>query len=128
MIRTFLIVLLAFSVGACQRLQPIYTVQAHPIPTASADLGPEMITQLITGVAQSKGWLVDPVSSTEIRATQKWHTHTAVVLIATDGRTFSIRNDGSSNLLQQGDVIHREYNKRVHALEDAIEKRLYQRP
>ncbi|CAN5922273.1 hypothetical protein BH11PSE3_BH11PSE3_34560 [soil metagenome] len=119
---------MVLSVTACQRLQPIYTVQGHPIPSASADLGPEVITQLISGVAQSKGWLVDPMSSTEIRATQKWHSHAAVIFISTDGRTFSIRNDGSSNLLQQGDLIHREYNKRVRALEDAIEKRLYQRP
>jgi hypothetical protein len=120
--------LLVLAVGACQRIQPIYTVQAHPIPAASASLTPDQITQLITTTAQSKGWLVDPISSTQVRATQKWRTHSATVIISTDGRTYSINYEGSANLLQNGGVVHREYNERVHALEDAIEKRLYQRP
>jgi hypothetical protein len=120
--------LLVLAVGACQRIQPIYTVQAHPIPAASASLAPDQITQLITTAAQSKGWLVDPISSTQVRATQKWRTHSATVIISTDGRTYSINYEGSANLLQNGGVVHREYNERVHALEDAIEKRLYQRP
>jgi hypothetical protein len=51
-----------------------------------------------------------------------------VVLISNNGRSFSIREEGSTNLRQQGDEIHRAYNKRVHTLEDAIDKRLYQRP
>jgi hypothetical protein len=120
--------LLVLAVGACQRVQPIYTVQGHPIPAASANLTPDQITQLITTTAQSKGWLIDPISSTEVRATQKWRTHSASVIISNDGRTYSIRYDASTNLLQHGDAIHRQYNERVHALEDAIEKRLYQRP
>jgi hypothetical protein len=120
--------LLVLAVAACQRVQPIYTVQGHPIPAVSANLTPDQITQLITTTAQSKGWLVDPISSTEVRATQKWRTHSASVIISNDGRTFSIRYEGSTHLLQQGGSIHREYNERVHALEDAIEKRLYQRP
>jgi hypothetical protein len=65
--------------------------------------------------------------TTELRATQKWKDHTAVVLISQDGRTFSIRNENSTNLLQQGDMIHRAYNERIHALENAIEGRLAQR-
>jgi hypothetical protein len=120
--------LLVLAVGACQRIQPIYTVQARPIPAASASLTPDQITQLITATAQSKGWLVEPISSAQVRATQKWRTHSATVIISTDGRTYSINYEGSVNLLQNGGVVHREYNERVHALEDAIEKRLYQRP
>jgi hypothetical protein len=120
--------LLVLAVAGCQRVQPIYTVQGHPIPVASANLTPDQITQLITTTAQSKGWLVDPISSTQVRATQKWRTHSATVTITTDGRTYSINYDASTNLLQNGGSIHREYNERVRALEDAIEKRLYQRP
>jgi hypothetical protein len=119
--------LLILAVSACHRVQPIYSVQGHPIPSGSAGLTSAQITQLITSAAQSNGWLVDPVGPMEVRATQKWRDHTAVVFISHDGRSFSIRNENSSNLLQQGDVIHRAYNSRVHALEDAIEKRLSQR-
>ena len=68
---------------------------------------------------------MDQISQTEVRAKQKWRDHEAVVVISNNGRSFSIRNDGSTNLREQGDEIHRAYNKRVHELEDAIEKRLY---
>jgi hypothetical protein len=122
--------LLVVAAGLCAgeasaRVQPIYTVQGHPVPSASASLGPDQITQLIASTAQSTGWVVEPLSSTQLRATQKWRTHSATVIITTDGRTYSIHYETSTNLLQQGGSIHREYNKRVHALEDAIEKRLY---
>ena len=119
-IRRFAVLLLIVAIGACHRVQPIYTVQGHPIPSASAGLMPVQITQ-------SNGWSVEPVGPTELRATQKWKDHTAVVLISQDGRTFSIRNENSTNLLQQGDMIHRAYNERIHALENAIEGRLAQR-
>ena len=98
------------------------------MPAASASLTPDQVTQLIISTAQSKGWLIDPISPMQVRATQKWRTHSATVIISTDGRTYSINYEGSANLLQNGGVVHREYNERVHALEDAIEKRLQQRP
>ena len=122
------ILLLLAAVSACHRIQPIYSVQDHAIPSASLSLSAEQITQIIFRTAQSNGWMVDQVSPTELRATQKWKDHTAVVLISNNGRSFSIREEGSTNLRQQGDEIHRAYNKRVHTLEDAIDKRLYQRP
>lgn len=128
MVGRIAILLILLAVGACHRIQPIYSVQGHAIPSASLGLSAQQITQIIYNTAQSNGWLVDQIGPTELRATQKWRTHTAVVLISNDEKSFSTRIDGSSNLLQQGDAIHRAYNERVHALEDAIEKRLYQRP
>jgi hypothetical protein len=115
-------------VSACHRIQPIYNVQDHPIPSVSLGLSTTQVTQIITSVAQSKGWLVDPIGPTEVRATQKWRDHAAVIRISNDAKSFSIRNEGSTNLREQGDEIHRDYNTRVRALEDAIEKRLYMRP
>lgn len=122
------IVLLLLCVSACNRVQPIYTVQDHAIPTAARGQKTEQITLLITQAARSNGWLVDPVSPNEVRATQKWKDHSAVVRISHNDQVFSIRNDGSTNLLQQNDTIHRAYNARIRALESAIEKRLYQNP
>jgi hypothetical protein len=123
-----MVLLVVLAVGACQRIQPVYSVQGHAVPAASASLAPDQIMQLIVSTAQSKGWLIDPISPTQVRASQKWRTHSATVIISTDGRTYSINYEGSTNLLQNGGVVHREYNERVHALEDAVEKRLYQRP
>ena len=123
-----MVLLLVLAVGACQRIQPVYSVQGHAVPAASASLAPDQVMQLIVGTAQSKGWAIDPINPTQVRATQKWRTHSATVIITTDGRTFSINFDGSANLSQSGGVVHREYNERVHALEDEIDKRLQQRP
>jgi hypothetical protein len=122
------ILLLALTVGACQKIQPIYSVQGHPVPAASANLAPDQVMQLIVSTARSKGWTIDPINPMQVRATQKWRSHSATVIITTDGRTYSIYFDGAANLSQSGGVVHREYNERVHALEDEIDKRLQQRP
>ena len=106
-------------------MQHIYTVEGHPIPAGSVNSKTEEITEAIAQAARSNGWLVDRIGPSEVRATQKWKDHAAVVLISHDGKTFTVRNDGSTNLKQHDDVIHRAYNSRVRALEDAIEKRLY---
>lgn len=123
-----MVLLVVLALGACQRIQPVYSVQGHAVPATSASLAPDQIMQLIVSTAQSKGWLIDPIGPTQVRASQKWRTHSATVIITTDGRTYSINYEGSTNLLQNGGVVHREYNERVHALEDAIGKRLQQRP
>ena len=46
-IHRFVILLLVLTVGACQRIQPIYSVQGHPVPAASANLAPDQVMQLI---------------------------------------------------------------------------------
>jgi hypothetical protein len=126
-IRRFVILVLVLAVGACQRIQPIYSVQGHAVPTASAILAPDQVMQLIVSAAQSKGWTIDPINPTQVRATQKWRTHSATVIISTDGKTYSINFDGSTNLSQSGGIVHREYNERVRALENEIDRRLQQR-
>jgi hypothetical protein len=123
-----MVLLIVLALGACQRIQPVYSVQGHAIPAASASLAPDQVMQLIVSTAQSKGWLIDPIGPTQVRASQKWRTHSATVIITTDGRTYSINFDGAANLSQSGGVVHREYNERVHALENEIDKRLQQRP
>lgn len=125
-IKHAVILLLVLCVGACNRVQTVYTVQDHPIPTPSANRTPDQITEIIAQVVLSSGWLVDRLGPTELRATQKWRDHTAIVRIFVANNSYSIRNDGSINLLQNGDSIHRQYNDRVQKLERAIEKRLYQ--
>jgi hypothetical protein len=114
------------SLAGCHRVEPIYIVQHHPVPAPSRALSPSQVADLAATAARSKDWLVEPIGPTELRATQKWKDHVAIVIISTDGNGFSITNDGSSNLLQTGGSIHRAYNERVHILESAIEKELYQ--
>ncbi len=113
---------------SCHRIQPIYEVSGHPIPTASRNLNSDQITEAIIQTAQADGWLVDKTSATEVRATEKWKDHAAVVIISQDGKTFSMRNDGSTNLRQANGNIHKAYNDRVRKLESDIERRLYRIP
>jgi hypothetical protein len=50
--------------------------------------------------------------------------HEAVVSITYDTSRFSITNKGSRNLLQEGNEIHRRYNKWVQQLERAIREEI----
>jgi hypothetical protein len=122
------VVTLAITLASCNRVQPIYDVPGHSIPAASRDLNSTQITEAIIQTAQTDGWLVERMSATEIRATDKWKGHAAVVIISHDGKTFSIRNGGSTNLLQANGNIHKAYNERVRKLEAEIERRLYRNP
>ena len=118
-------VTLALLASGC-RIQPIYAVHDHPIPSVSRGLTTKEITQLMADAARNNGWTVDPIGPRELRATQRWRSHAAIVRITHDDRTFAIRNEGSTNLGQHEDeAIHRAYNRRVQALEAAIERRLH---
>lgn len=124
------VVLLAIAVSGCQNLhvEPIYTVQEHPIAPASRGMKAEDISLAIAQAAQSSGWMVERVGSRQIKATQKWEDHAAVVSISNDDQAFSIVNNGSVNLKEHDGLIHRQYNIRVRALEAAIDKQLSQKP
>ena len=78
-----MVLLVVLALGACQRIQPVYSVQGHAVPAASASLAPDQIMQLIVSTAQSKGWLIEPIGPTQVRASQKWRTHSATVIITT---------------------------------------------
>lgn len=111
--------------AGCQRIQPIYSVKDHPVPIAAQNQPLDSIELTIQSAAAAKGWRVDRVRPGLMRATQKWRDHTAIVDITYDQRSFSIDYEASSNLKAQGDQIHRAYNNFVKALEDEIDKRLY---
>jgi hypothetical protein len=119
---------LVLTIGSCHRIQPIYEVQGHPIPVASRGLTSAQIMDRIIQTTQADGWLVDRTGPSDVRATDKWKDHAAVVLISQDGTTFSIRNEGSTHLLQANGSIHKAYNERVRKLEAAIERKLSGNP
>jgi hypothetical protein len=120
-------ILLLVVLAGCNRVETIYIVRDHPLPALTQTPSTDQITDAIAEAAQSVGWEVERVSPGQLRATQKWHDHAAIVMITNTDKAFSIRNDGSTNLKSSGDKIHKEYNSRVHKLEAAIEQRL-QRP
>lgn len=112
-------------VGGCNRVQPIYKVEDHPVPTLAQKANLATLETAIYEAASSNGWLVEKVNPGLMRATQKWREHTATVDIVYTQKTYSIRYAGSSNLKADQDWIHRRYNSLVATLEQEIERRLY---
>ena len=128
----FTIVLFAIAATGCAtknvNVEPVYTVQNHPVAVASRGLDAAEVSQAIAEAAKSGGWTVDRISATEIKATLKWDDHAAIVSVANDSQGFSIRNNGSVNLRDHDGVIHKRYNTHVRALESSIEKQLAKKP
>lgn len=117
-------VLFMLAVAGCSRIELEYSVQDHPVPTQAMSLKAARVTDAVAEAATADGWQVERLEPGQLRASQKWREHTAIVSITCTDSGFSIRNDGSTNLMASGGWIHREYNKRVHKLESAIEQRL----
>jgi len=123
------IVLVAATAAAllagCQRKEPLYTVKDHAVPTAARGLPAPTIEKAIMEAADARGWYVDRLTPGVLRATQKWKTHVAVVDIQYSQDVYSINRVSTVNLLEQGDMVHRNYNKMVRVLEDEIDRRLH---
>jgi hypothetical protein len=116
--------ILVMVVAACN-VQPIYSSQDHPVPAASKGLNLAQLEGRIIEAAQAKGWRIDRVGPGDLRATLKWRGHVAVTRIVFNEQTYRVRHESSQKLKESDSEIHRAYNRRVLALEDEIEKRLY---
>jgi len=130
--RLIAVALLAIAVGGCQtenlNVEPIYVVQNHPVAASARVITADQVTQAIAQAAQASGWTLERLGPNQLKATQKWEDHAAIVSITNDAQVYSIRNDGSIKLREHDGLIHRQYNRRVHALEAAIDKQLAQKP
>lgn len=110
--------------GCSHQQAPVYNVQDKPLPAAARSLSPYQIEAYINQATTAKGWKVDKVRPGELRATIEWDRHSGTVTILFTQQAYSIRHH-SSNALREGDgYIHRQYNVRVRALEDEIDRRL----
>ncbi len=107
----------AIGLGAC-RGAPIYeTTDGQFQGRASLQ---EREAQIRRAAATAGGWSLQPMRPGMLRGTNTWRSHTMVVDITFDVRTFSIRYVSSVNLDYDGAQIHQHYNTRVQALERAI--------
>ncbi len=130
--KLIIFVLFALAATGCSgentNVERIYIVQNHPVAAASRGLSATAVSEIIATAAKSRGWTVERVGATEIKATLKWEDHAAIVSITNDEQGFSINNNGSVNLRDHGGVIHKRYNTRVRELEAAIEQQLANKP
>ena len=121
----FIVVVAVAGLTACNRQQPILTIEDVRIPRPAETLTLDQIKNNIVQAALDKGWLVDEVGPGELRATLKWKNHVAISAIRYSKASYSIKLTSSRNLKEENGMIHRKYNLEVQALEAEIDKRLY---
>src|SRR3546814_14897366 len=74
---TFMII----AISGCNRIQPIYTVDQHPVPAAAQQLPAATLEKTIVEAVYARGWTVEQVEPGLLRATEKWREHAAAVTI-----------------------------------------------
>lgn len=105
---------------ACSRLQPIENIASEPLPAGSEQLDPEQIEAAIIRAGAKRGWILQAEEPGRLRGTYSPRDHRAEVMVTFDRRHFSIEYADSHNLLQEGDNIHRNYNRWVNNLRHDI--------
>jgi hypothetical protein len=106
------------------RLQPLYEVHSHPIPQKAQGLSLDKISMIVAGAGAKRNWLMDEIQPGRIRGTLNTRDHSAVVDVKFDNQTYSISYVSSSNLLYDGNSIHRNFNRWITNLEQDIQNDL----
>jgi len=119
----FAVPFLALFLIACT-VAPVYEVTAAPISPAAASAAD--VQKAITRAGVRLGWQMNPVSPGKMQGTLVLRQHRAVVDIAYDAKSYSIKYKDSTNLNYDGSNIHRNYNGWVQNLERGIRAELSQ--
>ncbi len=94
------------------RVQPIYNVENMTVQTASRrPTTSQQIRDAIIAGATTKRWQVREIEEGHLVAQIFVRRHMAEVDITYDESSYSITYKDSTNLLYDGTVIHRNYNK-----------------
>jgi hypothetical protein len=110
--------------SACARTAPVYNVQDRPIPIATQNLPLEEIGRNIVQAGRRRHWRMDLVGPGQITGTFDDRQHEAVINITYTRQAYSITLADSTNLRQEGDEVHKKYNKWIRALQREIDGRL----
>jgi len=104
---------------------PIYNVQDQPITTASgtAPSSPDVRTAILQAGA-ALGWQMRDVKPCLMEGELHLRTHSAVVDIPYNSKSYSIVYKSSTNLDESGGNIHKNYNGWIHNLQQGINARL----
>jgi hypothetical protein len=127
--RIYLTALLAaatlFMAAGCSSLEPVYNVHDHPILTGAQKLPLDDIGRNIAVAGAPRNWRFEPIAPGQLRGNLSEGKYEATVNISYTQRAYSITIVNTVNLPQEGDEIHRRYNRWIHILEKDIENRLY---
>jgi len=106
------------------RVEPIYNVVNHPIPASAQKLPLDVIAKAIIAGGARTQWQIAPGSGGLVGVLNVRDKHQANVAITYSQTSFNITLVSSSNLLQEGNLIHRNYNRWVRELERNIADQL----
>ncbi|MDV7341018.1 hypothetical protein RYZ26_15535 [Terasakiella sp. A23] len=110
--------------GCFGRIQPLYSVYNHPVPSSADFMSLREISEVIELSAVNRKWLVEEQYPGLLTLTFRKKTHMAVVEVSFDQSNYSIKYVNSTHLLYNGTTIHRNYNRWVANLERDIEMNL----
>ncbi len=119
-----LIVVIGLALAGCARTMPVYNVSAAPVASPSGQLSAAKVRSAIIQALADKGWVVKQDDPGKITAEALVRDHRAEVEIAYSATQYSITYKDSANLLYDGTMIYRNYNKWIKLLEQQIDQRL----
>lgn len=113
----------AAALAAC--VQPIYNVKSAPIETPGGK-PPTMaeVEKAIVRAGSALGWRMQPVQPGLVVGTLNLRSHSAVVNVTYDTRTYNISYKDSTELNYDGTNIHKNYNGWVQNLDKGIRAQL----
>lgn len=124
MIAVPLMALLGGGAACAGRMEPIYNVVDHAVPAAAQNLPLAEIERNIMVAGALRHWRFERINPGELRGTFSNSKHEAVIDVTFSPQTYSIHIDHTQNLLQEGDEVHRTYNRWVRNLERDIDDQL----
>jgi hypothetical protein len=99
---------------------PVYNVSGAPIDTYGKPVTMTDVERAIIRAGLALGWQMRPVKPGHIQGTLNLRTHTAVVDITYDTKSYNIAYKDSTNLDYNDGRIHRNYNGWIQNLEKGI--------
>jgi hypothetical protein len=121
---TALLIVCALITASACRTRTVLNVQDHPIPAATQRLPLAQIGQTIIEAGRQHHWRMDPAGPGQITGILDDRGAEAVINVTYSQQAYSITLAGSTNLRQEGDEIHKRYNRWIRLLERAIDDRL----
>jgi hypothetical protein len=118
------IVGIGLALAGCAHTMPVYNVSSAPVAAPSGQLSAAQVRGAITEALYDKGWVVKQDDPGKILAEVLVRNHRADIEIDYSATQYSIAYRDSANLLYDGSVIHRNYNKWIKLLERQINQRL----
>lgn len=117
-------VVLAAALAGCSTV-PIMNVEEAPVATASGKVpSAQDVRAAILRAGSALGWQMRDEGPNKLVGTLTLRTHSAVVDIPYNSKSYSIKYRSSTNLQEQGGQIHKNYNGWIQNLTRGINAQL----